>query len=146
MPLFLDEIIEAKFLTDDFVAICSNSETIKILNTLTNTCEIVKGHTDIVVSLDVHKTEDACYLLSGAKDNEIRLWIWNQEQNKTTCVGMYKGHVENLTSVCFAQKKGQFFVSAGQDNTIKVWDFADKTSFGETIKIVNSAKMGILAH
>lgn len=145
MPLFLDEIIETKFLTDFYVAVCSNSETIKIFDTRTNTCEIVKGHTDIVVSLDIFQVDNIHYIVSGAKDNEIRMWTW-AEGCRTTCIGVYKGHVESVTSVCFAPKKGQFFVSAGQDNSIKVWDFDASIPEDNALKVVNSAKMTILAH
>lgn len=37
-------------------------------------------------------------------------------------MALFKGHTKNICSVNFAPKKGYQFVSASQDNTIKVWN------------------------
>ena len=61
---------------------------------------------------------------------------------------MFSGHNENVSSVCFAPKKGNFFVSASQDNTIKVWDltpFKDLEEVGSPIE-VKSASMTVMGH
>lgn len=48
--------------------------------------------------------------------------------------------------MCFAPKKMGFFVSASQDNTIKVW--ADPRAHAESSSLVeiNSATMTVMAH
>lgn len=61
---------------------------------------------------------------------------------------MFKGHNENVASVCFAPKKSNFFVSASQDNTIKVWDiqpYRELSEVEEAIE-VNSASMTVMGH
>jgi U3 small nucleolar RNA-associated protein 13 len=110
LALYLDEIIDAKFLSDTQVVLCSNSETIKVVDLETNNCQVVRGHTDIVVCLDVFTYEGVKYVVSGGKDNTIRLW---KVEETVTCLAVLKGHAESVTSVSVAAKKNKFFVSAG---------------------------------
>lgn len=52
--LYLDEIIDAKFVCNNkFAILCSNSENLKLMNLETGNSEIYSGHSDIVLSLDV---------------------------------------------------------------------------------------------
>ena len=69
--------------------------------------------------------ESMAYLVSGAKDFEIRLWAFNgnnEINDRIWCLAVLKGHTENICSVSFAPKHGKSIVSAGQDNTLKVWN------------------------
>mgnify|MGYP000847387308 CR=1 FL=1 len=83
--LYMDEIIDSKFLNENKHAIlCSNSETLKLMELSNGKTEIYAGHSDIIITLDVFKckenTDDGFehgFLLSGAKDNEIRLWKYD---------------------------------------------------------------------
>ena len=80
------------------------------------------GHTDIIICLDI-STKKSLFL-TGAKDNQIRLWQYDPEgafQKKLECLAVYKGHNENVSGVCFAPRKQKFFASVSQDNTLKVW-------------------------
>ena len=53
----MDEIIDAKFINaSDFAIICSNSETLKLMELKNGKTEIYPGHKDIIISLDVFKT------------------------------------------------------------------------------------------
>ena len=84
--------------------------------------------------------------LSGAKDNQIRLWLYRPEQDfqkKLDCLAVFQGHNENISGVCFAPKKQQFFASVSQDNTLKVWKIP---SIEETCQTITSAEMTIMAH
>lgn len=68
--------------------------------------------------------------------------------NRIKCLAIYKGHTQNVTSVSFAPKKALRFVSASQDNTIKVWNCKDmhgKAQGGEPVE-VNQAEMTVMAH
>lgn len=53
--LYLDEVIDVRFVSEKskYVLLCSNSETLKLLNMETNNIELYTGHTDIVLCLDV---------------------------------------------------------------------------------------------
>ncbi len=135
--LYLDEVIDCKFVTDSEALLCSNSESLKLLDLETHETKLLTGHTDIVLCIDIFNG----YFLSGAKDNEIRLWHGER------CVAVFRGHNENVTSVCFAPKNGRFFVSTSQDNTLKVWDSERllKQSEGE-LREVNAAELTIMGH
>jgi hypothetical protein len=51
--LFLDEIIDIKFINQNKEAILvSNSETLKLINLENGNCELYPGHKDIIISLD----------------------------------------------------------------------------------------------
>jgi hypothetical protein len=53
---------------------CSNSETLKLLNTATGDFELYSGHSDIILCIDTHARYDCQLILTGAKDNSVRLW------------------------------------------------------------------------
>lgn len=82
--LYLDEVIDVRFISakSKYVLLCSNSETIKLLNLETRQTELYKGHSDIVLCLDIvvcsddhtGTKEDHALFLSGAKDNSVKLW------------------------------------------------------------------------
>lgn len=76
------------------------------------------SHSEIILCIDSWKRS---LFLSGSKDNTVRLWSF-KDLKALSCVAVFTGHNENVTSVCFAPKKANFFVSASQDNTIKIWD------------------------
>jgi len=121
---YLDEVIDIKFFkpNNNFALMCSNSETLKLLDLNSGSVELYKGHTDIILCLDICQNSKLC--LTGAKDNSILLWKFNLEQSfqhKLVCVAKYLGHSENISCVYFAPKKASYFCSVSQDNTLKVW-------------------------
>lgn len=117
-----------KFINENKEAIlCSNSESIKLMDLESGNCEFYPGHTDIILTLDKFGEEEG-WILSGAKDSQMRLWKYDSKAKpfeKIKCVAVFKGHNKNICSVHFSPKKGNQFVSASQDNTIKVWDIKD---------------------
>ena len=50
--LFLDEIIDIKFISKDRVLVCSNNEYLKLLDLNTGDMELYGGHKDIILCLD----------------------------------------------------------------------------------------------
>mmetsp|Transcript_27383 Transcript_27383/g.36609 ORF Transcript_27383/g.36609 Transcript_27383/m.36609 type:complete len:174 (-) Transcript_27383:1396-1917(-) len=136
--LYLDEVIDVRFIHRDsrFALLCSNSETLKLLDMHTRQVELYTGHEDIVLCLDVVSAADPNHamFLSGAKDNTIRMWKFDATkpfQQRIECVATYHGHNENVSGVCFAPKKSKFFASVGQDNTLKVWNVDAEVSQGD---------------
>lgn len=135
--LYLDEIIDVRLLKDDSegqptkAVICSNNEYLKVLDLTTGRVHQSpkeNSHSDIILCVDAARD----LFVTGSKDNSIRLWRYNAQEGGNssvlTCLAVFTGHNENVASVCFAPKRNNFFVSASQDNTIKVWDI---TKFNE---------------
>lgn len=77
--LYLDEVIEIKVFKpqNEFALVCSNSETLKLMNLVSGEVELYNGHEDIILCLDIAMTEKLC--LTGAKDNSIRIWSYDLE-------------------------------------------------------------------
>ena len=75
--LYLDEVIDVRFISEGskYALLCSNSETLKLLNMESRQIELYQGHSDIVLCLDVVSSDDEhAIFLSGAKDSTIKLW------------------------------------------------------------------------
>lgn len=158
--LFMDEIIDAKFINGNkYALMCSNSETLKLMNLANGQTEIYPGHSDIIISLDVFCTNkhdvtkaEKGYIISGGKDNLIRLWGYDFNKaifSRIECLAVYEGHTHNISSVHFAPKRGKQFVSSSVDNTIKVWSceqfMNEAFSVGQPVR-VNQATMTVMAH
>ena len=67
--LYLDEVIDLKFLQEDTnkALLCSNSESLKLLDLEKGEAELYTGHTDIILCLDT--CEKQSLFLTGSKDN-----------------------------------------------------------------------------
>eukprot|EP00048_Salpingoeca_helianthica_P002746 m.60245 g.60245 ORF g.60245 m.60245 type:complete len:1026 (-) comp12282_c0_seq1:55-3132(-) len=113
-----DEIIDARYFgnQDEFVAVATNSEEIQIVDRRTQNTEMLNGHTDTVLALDV--SPDGTMLLSASKDRTVRLWQWAEGALTSAAIGV--GHTEAVSSVAFSPKM-QFFVTGSKDTTIKYW-------------------------
>ncbi len=98
---------------------------IKVINCITQSVvTVLSGHGNSVNELKFHPV-DPSLLLSASKDESIRLW------NTLTgvCIAIFAGHFGHRDEVLSldVHLKGSCFVSAGMDNTIKVWDLEEKT-------------------
>ncbi|XP_044750631.1 transducin beta-like protein 3 [Coccinella septempunctata] len=117
---FSDEIIDIAFMGQDdtHLAVATNSCDIKLYDNNTMNCQLLKGHTDIVLSLSVSKTNPNL-LLSSSKDNTIRLWL---SSIQVECIGVGKRHTDTVGSCCFSQTSARWAVSVGKDHCLKLWD------------------------
>jgi U3 small nucleolar RNA-associated protein 13 len=69
-----DEIVDLKYLNGgSHVVVATNSEDIRIYNIRDNSCEILVGHENTVICLDV-SSKVQNWLVSGSKDHSVRLW------------------------------------------------------------------------
>jgi U3 small nucleolar RNA-associated protein 13 len=77
--LYLDEVIDLKFIapSNDHALVCTNSESLKLLNISTNEMELYSGHNDIILCIDICPKRS--FAVTGAKDNAIRLWHYDLE-------------------------------------------------------------------
>lgn len=115
-----DEILDMKFLgsSDHHVVVATNSNQVRLYNLTTMDCQLLAGHSDIVLCLDVHHCGDL--LVTGSKDNTVRIWK-RQNSGDVTPVGLGKGHTHAVGCVAWSRTKRSFVVSGSQDLTIKVW-------------------------
>ncbi|PIK43290.1 putative transducin beta-like protein 3 [Apostichopus japonicus] len=116
-----DEILDVKFLGagESHLAVASNSDQLRVFELSTLNCQILTGHTDIIIAIDVFKK--GSMLVSSSKDNSVRLWQMNGEDNTLRCVAVGKGHTHSVLSVTASRLSRKFFVSGGEDMTFKVW-------------------------
>ncbi|KAJ8026479.1 Transducin beta-like protein 3 [Holothuria leucospilota] len=121
-----DEILDVRFLGPDesHLAVVSNSDQIKVFELATLNCQILTGHTDIIVAIDVFKK--GTMLVSSSKDNSVRLWLMDGEDKTIQCIAVGKGHTHSVLSVVSARLSRKFFVSGGEDLTFKVWKISSE--------------------
>ncbi len=90
---------------------------IHIRDTQTNTKHILKGHEDYIGCLAY--SPDDKIIVSGSKDQTIRLWDVNTGKNIRTLTG----HQSDIISLFFSPD-GNTLISVSSDMTINFWDMA----------------------
>ncbi|CRL02562.1 CLUMA_CG015785, isoform A [Clunio marinus] len=121
---FNDEILDVVLLgkKDQYLAMATNSNDLKVYDTFTMNSIILKGHTDTVLALSAHKN----FLLSSGKDNSIRLWKGDFESFSFKCVAVGMKHTGAVGSIAISKMSMTFFVSVSQDQCLKMWKLPDK--------------------
>lgn len=118
---FTDEVLDIIFLgiSEGHLVVATNSPDLKYYDLDSMNCQIVKGHTDIVLALAGFPTKPELFVSSG-KDNSVRIWLQNSN-NEIICLGVGVRHTASVGSVFTSQTSNDFFTSVGQDNCLKVW-------------------------
>lgn len=123
---FSDEILDLAFVgkKDRFLAVATNSPDIKVYDTTSMNCVILKGHTETVMSLAAHKN----LLLSSSKDKTIRLWLVDAADSlKVKCVAIGTKHTGSVGSVAMGHMaNSSICASVSQDTCLKVWKIPDE--------------------
>lgn len=124
--LYNDEIIDIRYLRslDRSIVMCSNTEVAKIVNLDTQKVELLTGHEEIIIAVDTFGD----YFVTGSKDKTCRIWKHiklEDGSDKFVCLAICSGHNMSITGLSIEPKKGNYFVSSSQDNTIKKWNIYD---------------------
>ncbi|XP_041063248.1 transducin beta-like protein 3 isoform X1 [Carcharodon carcharias] len=116
-----DEVLDVKFLgpTDTHIVVATNSPQLKVFELATLNCQILYGHTDTVLALDVFK--QGTKFASCSKDKTIRIWKMNKETGEVNCVAQGLGHAHGVGIISCSRLKEGFIVSGSQDCTLKLW-------------------------
>ncbi|XP_006874015.1 PREDICTED: transducin beta-like protein 3 [Chrysochloris asiatica] len=117
---YSEEVLDVRFLgpEDSHVVVASNSPCLKVFELQTSNCQILHGHTDIVLALDVFRK--GWLFVSCAKDQSVRIWRMNKA-GQVTCVAQGSGHAHSVGTVCCSRLKESFLVTGSQDCTVKLW-------------------------
>lgn len=129
---FNDEIIDCVTLPDNKRAVvATNSAQVRMFDLDTLDSDLLVGHTDIVLSLDV----SACgrFLVTGSKDKTVRFWHLGPT-GESVCVAVCSGHAESVGAVTFSRGlNGTLYaVSGSRDRTLKMWDASPLLKLGDT--------------
>ncbi|XP_055548480.1 transducin beta-like protein 3 [Wyeomyia smithii] len=116
---FSDEILDLILCGKDgrYLGMATNSNDFKVYDTTTMNCQLVKGHTEIVLSLSANDQ----HILSSSKDNSIRLWSYDANKFLIQCVAIGLKHTNSVGSVALSKLSGKFCVSVSQDKCLKLW-------------------------
>ncbi|NP_001080042.1 transducin (beta)-like 3 L homeolog [Xenopus laevis] len=116
-----DEVLDVKFLgpSDSHIVVATNSPQLKVFDLETSNCQILYGHTETVLALDVFKK--GLLFASCAKDRSIRVWRMKKASGKVSCVAQGSGHTNGVGTISCSRMKETFLVSGSQDYTIKLW-------------------------
>ncbi|CAJ0915261.1 unnamed protein product [Ranitomeya imitator] len=104
-----DEVLDVKFLgpSDSHIVVATNSPQIKVFELETSNCQILYGHSETVLALDVFKK--GLMFASSAKDRTVRIWRMNKSTGRVHCVAMGGGHTNGVGAI------------ACSDFTLKRW-------------------------
>lgn len=151
-----DEVIDIACIGQNLLAICDNTETVKIVSTFTgedsdttsrlgSNIASLHGHQDVVLCMDVDMS--GAWLATGSKDNTAALWNVDLHSSKPwTRVATFKGHTASLGAVSLpksSQRKAQlppFLITGSEDKTIKRWNLSDITVGNALLEPVDVAK------
>lgn len=119
---FSDEILDISIVGKDnsHLAVATNSADIKLYENSTMNCQLLKGHTDLVLALSTSE-KNPNLLISSGKDNKIRLWLLSEVDYTMSCVGIGTRHTGSVGSVAFSNSC-KFVVSVSQDTCVKIWE------------------------
>ena len=79
----------------------TNSEEVKVFNRGTGSCQLLRGHSGIVLSLS--STSGGRVLATGSKDNTVRLWRMDSCTSLFECVAMGTGHTHAVGAVALSR-------------------------------------------
>ena len=86
---------------DSHIAVATNSNIVKVFDVNTWDCQVLTGHTDIVLCLDVYK--HGSLLVTSSKDNSVRLWCMLPDSKQMHCIAVGNGHTRDVAAVAFAR-------------------------------------------
>ncbi|CAF1358144.1 unnamed protein product [Rotaria sordida] len=120
----LGDVLDVRFLNDNdnnplYIIVANNDEKVKIFHLNTWHCQMLKGHTDIVIGLDI--SYDHSLIATCSKDDIIRIWSYNVDRSSFVCVAIAEGHTGDVAAIAFAKTSNDFIASGSQDTTAKVW-------------------------
>uniref|UniRef100_A0A2K6S5U8 Transducin beta like 3 n=1 Tax=Saimiri boliviensis boliviensis TaxID=39432 RepID=A0A2K6S5U8_SAIBB len=122
---YSEEVLDVRFLgpEDSHIIVASNSPCLKVFELQTSACQILHGHTDIVLALDVFRK--GWLFASCAKDQSVRIWRMNKA-GQVVCVAQGSGHTHSVGTICCSRyvavaPNDKLLATGSQDRTAKLW-------------------------
>ncbi|EER30216.1 conserved hypothetical protein [Candida tropicalis MYA-3404] len=117
-------IADIKYAGPEFnlLAMATNSPALRIVDpTKPLELKLYEGHTDILNAIDV--SNDGKWIATASKDNEARLWKWNEETEDFESFARFQGHAGSVTAISLSKSSDEpkFLITGSNDLTIKKW-------------------------
>ncbi|XP_030434307.1 transducin beta-like protein 3 isoform X1 [Gopherus evgoodei] len=135
-----DEVLDVRFLgpADSHIVVATNSPQLKVFELATSHCQILYGHTDTVLALDVFRK--GLMFSSCAKDRSLRVWQMDKAGD-VVCVAEGLGHAHGVGALSCSRMKESFVVTSSQDCTIKVWNLPESLAAKAKAGLVSSPEI-----
>ncbi|KAL2299100.1 hypothetical protein Nmel_014716 [Mimus melanotis] len=132
-----EEVLDVKFLGpgDSHIVVATNSPQLKVFELATSHCQILYGHTETILALDVFRK--GLMFVTCAKDRSIRVWRMGKA-GRVTCVGQGLGHAHGVGAVSCSRLKESFVVTSSQDCTIKIWNIPESLTSKAKAALISS--------
>lgn len=100
---YLDEVLDMRYVgeREGLLAVATNSEQVKVFDRNSFSCQLLSGHSGIVLALDA--TTDGSLLATSSKDNTVRLWSLDCISGKFACIAMGTGHTHAVGAVAVSK-------------------------------------------
>lgn len=132
----------------NLIALATNSPGLRIIDPKSTPLEveIYEGHTDLLNAVDV--SIDGQWIVTGSKDNEARLWKYNQDSEKFENYAIFKGHVGSVSVVALSRTETvpKFLITGSSDLTIKKWKIPSSKQWTGEVHIVKASEYTRRAH
>lgn len=134
----VDEVLCVRFLGREqkHLIVATNSAVLKIFEITSLSCTIVEGHDDIVLNVEVFKSNRDMFATTS-KDNTIRIWSFSAETMTATCLYRGAGHSHSVTSLALPSHSSSFAITGSEDTTMKVWRIP-KSHDGKGVQTLNT--------
>ncbi|XP_029172388.1 transducin beta-like protein 3 [Nylanderia fulva] len=123
---YSDEILDVAYLgaNDSHIALATNSCDIKLYDVGSMNCQLLCGHSDSILALATTPA-NVNLLISSAKDNSVRIWLFDKEMTRMSCIGSAIRHTASISSVAISQTSTKFFTTVAQDSCLKLWELSN---------------------
>jgi U3 small nucleolar RNA-associated protein 13 len=108
---FNDDIVDVKLIPNTRIAaVATNSPQIRLFNLDTMAAELVTGHPESVMTIEVSPC--GRFLASTSRDATVRIWLFEAEPEGESqgvgltarCIGICQGHAESISALAFSVK------------------------------------------
>lgn len=128
-------IADIRYVGPEFnlIALSTNSPSLRILDpSKPLELKLYEGHTDLLNALDV--SGDGKWIATASKDNEARLWRWNEDEEDFAWYATFQGHAGAVSAISLSKSTDtpSFIITGSSDLTVKKWKIPAKA--GTTVK------------
>lgn len=134
--LLHDDWVSAIHATDEFIATGCYDNSVNVWNMKGEHKLTVMEHEAPVKAIGWISVDDENgigRMVSGSKDQTLKIWEWNVRTAKATCLFTCKGHERAVECLEVSPNKQQV-ASGGWDNLLKVWSTSTIAEGGSSMK------------